>query len=122
MNAAKQDPSSLFRPIQLTINSERRTLPKNSVHVSGSGITFSSAKYMAPFTEVRVKVQLPRAGAPAQAVDCVGMVVDCQGNKFSNQYRVAVAFVNIPKTVENELRQAYNSSRKPSLTAATKIG
>jgi|ERR1043166_3004879 hypothetical protein len=113
MNAAKRDLSGVFRPSQLAKN-QRRSIPKKPTQISPNGMTFSSANYMAPFTEVKVKMQLPKRGTAGPAVNCSGVVVDCQGNKANKKYTVAVAFLNVPKTIQQELRTAQASAIKLS--------
>lgn len=114
MNAAKQDAATGLRPIELTVNTQRKPHTKNSIQFSPNGVTFPSHSYMAPFTEVRVQVKLPRNGSH-HTVQCSGVVVECEGNKFRNQFQVSVAFLNLPKAVEHELRQAC----QPTTTRAS---
>jgi hypothetical protein len=78
---------------------------------------------MTPFTEVQVRVQLPKGVNNGHFVNCHGVVVDCHGTSAKNQFEVAVAFLNLPKSVENDLRQAQRTLENRSVTAtATRLG
>jgi len=100
MKAAKKDLSGVFRSVSMPVRGQRNE-PKTAL-VSASGLTFSSAKYVAPFTEVRLRLQNPRSGS----IKCNGVVVECQGDRIRRGFRVAVAFLNVPQQVRNELRHA----------------
>ena len=89
MNAAKRDLSGVFRPIHSASKNNRRSLREKTMRVSANGVTFSSPSYMAPFTEVQVKVELSKGRPASHSVSCSGVVVDCQGNQFTNQYNHA---------------------------------
>ena len=117
MNAAKQNTATPLRPIELTVNPGQKPFAKNSIEFSPNGVSFPSQCYMSPFTEVQVRVRLPR-NESHHTVRCAGVVVECAGNKFTNQYQVSVAFLNVPKSIENQFRLACQ--RAPSKTSATK--
>lgn len=99
MKAAKRDVSGVFR-LQPTGRNPRPE--PNTALISPSGFTFSSASYVAPFTEVRIKLHNPASGS----VRCSGVVVDCQGDRIRRGYTVAVAFLNVPSAVKQALLQA----------------
>jgi|ERR1051325_105037 c-di-GMP-binding flagellar brake protein YcgR len=114
MNAAKRDLSGVFRPVEPATKNQRKSVLKKATRISANGVTFSSANYIAPFTEVQVRLQLLKRGPSPQSISCSGVVVDCQGNKSNSQYTVAVAFLDVPKTMQNELRNAQASSLRVS--------
>src|SRR5262245_18979214 len=109
MNAVKQTFAGVSQYLPVGPRTHHKTAHKNGIHVSASGITFPSNTYVAPFTEVQVRVQLPREIANGHFVNCRGVVVDCHGINAGSQYEVAVAFLNLPKSVENDLRQAQRT-------------
>ncbi|MSR65412.1 MAG: hypothetical protein EXS18_06485 [Verrucomicrobiae bacterium] len=123
MNADKQTFVTAPRTSSLASKTTRKPAQKNGVHVSANGITFPSSTYMTPFTEVQVRVQMPKGVNNGHFVNCRGVVVDCHGTSAKNQFEVAVAFLNLPKNIENELRQAQRTMETLSLTAtATRLG
>jgi hypothetical protein len=105
MNAAKRDHSGVFRPQASAARGNRKG--KKAVHISANGVTFLTPTYMAPFTEVQVQLRSAKSASPIQ---CSGVVVDCWSNGTADCYTVSVAFVNVPRNAEHELRQ----SAKPS--------
>lgn len=105
MNAAKRDHSGVFRP-QGSLGKGHRRNPK-SVRISATGVTFSTPTYMAPFTEVQVRLRSTKSSEPIQYS---GVVVDCRGDRSESQYMVSVAFLNVPRNAERELRHTTNPS------------
>lgn len=120
MNAARHAATSIGRPLELSIDSHHKPLSLQGIQLSPRGITFCSDSYMAPFTEVRVRLQLTSRKSE-QSIRCDGVVVECQGNKLKKSFQVAVAFLNVPKNLQNEIRSATQPSSKTFSTPAIKF-
>jgi hypothetical protein len=120
MSAAQRDVSGVFRSFPGAHKSPRRS-PR--VVVSANGVTFASDSYVAPFTEVQVRVKGTKHRSLRQGLNCQGVVVDCRGNNSHDGYKVSVAFLNAPPTLRHQLRDAQEpAARRIVLHPPAKLG
>ena len=86
----------------LTINSRQTalTLSPEAVSIHKSGIEFFSECAFPQWVEMTVTLKSPQGG---KTVNCVGVVVDCIGNKHAG-YHVSMLFTTLSPQAEAQLR------------------
>ena len=115
MKAAKADRSGVFDYITLNVSSTPTVVRPSGFHVSPRGMTFHSARRLAPWTEVEVEVDAPMAGQKHHAIRCSGIVVECEAAPHRAGYDITLVFLKLNKRALADLNRL---SRLPSQSAA----
>lgn len=115
MKAARADKSGTFDFITLNLPKTPTVVRPNGFHVSPRGMTFHSARRLAPWTEVEVEVDAPVAGQKRHPIRCAGIVVECEASPHHAGYDITLVFLELNKRTLADLSKL---SRLPSRCTA----
>lgn len=105
MSTSKLDTSGVFQSLTLESQQTRLSLSADAILFRKNGIEFRSEKPIPTWTEMTVDLQSPRDG---KKVHCIGIVVDCHGNRHAG-YFVSMVFMNLSRQSQEHLAQlAYS--------------
>jgi PilZ domain len=94
------------QPVIVEARQTRLTLTPEAVSLHKGGIEFRSQVPFAPWVEMTLTLQSPQDSA---RVNCIGVVVDCQGNKHVG-YHVSMVFTSMSKQAEARLHTLVHAS------------
>ena len=80
MSSSKLDTSGVFHLSQAQPQKAAITVPVKGLRVSRNGIEFRSAEPVRSWSEMRVQFESP---VDSRKVECIGVVVACQGNRHT---------------------------------------
>jgi hypothetical protein len=122
MGATKRDVSGVFDS-DIKPKQNRKTAAVDDVFQLGPrGLTFVTDKFMPEWTEVGVEMQLP-LNKPAKkdkstAVDCRGVIVECEPVGKSKKYQVSLLFLDLPQRIEAELSDKPVTAHRSAISIA----
>lgn len=89
------------RTLRFQVNSgQRDALEAESVNLSTRGLYCLVERYVAPFSKLRVGLDLHGADGGSHRLDCEGVVVRVEPEAEKpdvKEYRVAIYFLNLPR-------------------------
>ena len=117
MAATKQDDSGVFGPVLRAKRPRQEAVLDQVSHLSLKGVTFLTERFLPEWTEVGVKMHLPKAEAQRDRhVGCRGVVVQCVPQQNGKGFEVSLVFLNLPKRVGPQLA---GTPAKPSSVSIT---
>ena len=103
MKAAKADRSGVFDYVTLSLAKTPTVVRPSGFHVAPRGMTFHSARRLAPWTEVEVEVETPAVGQKRHAIRCSGIVVQCEASPHRAGYDITLVFLELNKRAMADL-------------------
>ena len=103
MKAARADRSGVFDYVTLNVAKAPTVVRPSGFHVSPRGMTFHSARRLAPWTEVEVEVEAPAEGQKRHAIRCSGIVVQCEASPHRAGYNITLVFLELNKRAMADL-------------------
>ena len=109
MGATKRDVSGVFAA-ELRDAARPAAVLDRSFRLNHHGLTFATAAYFPPWTEVGVRVQLPHAAKP---IVCRAVVVRCVRRLRGKGYNISLLFLDLPRPVQAQLDSQPAALRGP---------
>lgn len=110
-SSSRANDADTHSPISIWWGKQRINILHHSLDVSPNGITFSTDKPFAPFTELRVRLRFEHHTPPhsGRTIQCEGVVVECRGDYKRHIHFVTVVFLNLAEFDRKYLARTHQS-------------